>query len=301
MPQLAGVFHAAGVIDDGPLIQQTPDRMEKVLAPKIAGAWNLHELTSGQQLDWFILFSSVASLTGSPGQSSYAAGNAFLDALAHYRTARGLPALSINWGAWADSGMAARTAQRGRRSIEAIQPMPDDECIDSLEKAMLYASAQIAIVDANWAQWKDAPRILADLVERPSLSASVATRSLRELLESVPQGQRKRALLDVLREHSARILGLGSSYFIDEQQPLMKLGLDSLMAVEFRNHLSVVLERPLSATLLFDYPTLGALADFILGSATENPTEEPDALLETLGSLSENEAEELLKAELERG
>ncbi|MGH9592768.1 MAG: SDR family NAD(P)-dependent oxidoreductase, partial [Bryobacteraceae bacterium] len=202
MPPLAGVFHAAGVVDDGPLIQQTPDRMRAVMAPKVAGAWNLHELTAGQPLDWFVLFSSVASLTGSPGQSSYAAGNAFLDALAHHRTARGLAALSVNWGAWAESGMAARTSQRGRRSLEAIQAMPPDECIECLEKAMLHPTAQIAIVDAQWAQWKEAPRILADLVERPSSSAPGTTRSLSELLESVPQGQRKRALLEVLREHS---------------------------------------------------------------------------------------------------
>ena len=97
LPPLAGVLHAAGVLDDGVFMEQTWDRMKRVLAPKAIGAWNLHYLTAGTALDFFLLFSSVASLTGSPGQSSYAAANAFLDALAHYRHRRGLPALSVNW------------------------------------------------------------------------------------------------------------------------------------------------------------------------------------------------------------
>ncbi len=299
MPPLAGVFHAAGVIDDGPLVQQTGQRLREVMAPKVGGAWNLHELTANQPLDWFVLFSSVASLTGSPGQSSYAAGNAFLDALAHYRSARGLPALSINWGAWAESGMAARTQHRRRRSLSAIRPMAADDCIATLETIAPRAAPQIAIVDADWSQWTDAPRILADLSKRPS-APSAESPSLDSLLGSVPEKQRKHVLLGFLREHAIRILGLSSTHFVDEKQPLMKLGLDSLMALEFRNQLSAALARPLSATLLFDYPTLGSLAEFVLGSNAEDPTEEPDVLLETLNALSEGEAEELLKAELEQ-
>ena len=113
MPPLRGIFHAAGVLDDGVFRDQTGQRIERVLAPKASGAWNLHQLIGDRPLDFFVLFSSVASLTGSPGQSGYAAANAFLDALAHYRRTRGLAALSVNWGAWAGSGMAEHVAEGG--------------------------------------------------------------------------------------------------------------------------------------------------------------------------------------------
>ena len=107
MPPLAGVIHAAGTLDDGALLQQNWQRFERVLAPKISGAINLHRATRAIPLDFFVSFSSVSSLFGSRGQSNYAAANAYLDAFAHYRRAEGLPALTINWGPWADAGMAA--------------------------------------------------------------------------------------------------------------------------------------------------------------------------------------------------
>ena len=106
MPPLSGVFHAAGVLDDATLLQQTWDRFARVVAPKALGAWNLHRLTEHLPLDFFVLFSSAAGTIGSPGQSNYALANSFLDGLAEYRRQRGLPALSIAWGAWQDVGMA---------------------------------------------------------------------------------------------------------------------------------------------------------------------------------------------------
>src|SRR5205085_5839248 len=114
MPPLRGIIHAAGALDDGLLVNLDRERLAAVMAAKVEGAWNLHALTLNRQLDFFVLFSSVASVLGSPGQGSYAAANAFLDALAHLRRALGLPALTINWGAWAAVGMAAR-ANQGRR------------------------------------------------------------------------------------------------------------------------------------------------------------------------------------------
>ena len=108
MPPLRGVFHLAGVLDDGILREQTRERFDRVLAAKAMGAWHLHELTRDDPLDVFVLFSSVAALVGSPGQGNYAAANAFLDALAHHRRAEERPALSVNWGSWAEVGMAAR-------------------------------------------------------------------------------------------------------------------------------------------------------------------------------------------------
>ncbi len=111
LPPLRGIFHLAGVLDDGVLREQTRERFDRVMAAKVHGAWNLHELTRDDRLDLFVLFSSAAALLGSPGQGNYAAANAFLDALAHHRRWEKLPALSVNWGSWAEVGMAARLSE----------------------------------------------------------------------------------------------------------------------------------------------------------------------------------------------
>src|SRR5262249_45550766 len=111
---LRGIVHAAGVLDDGVLTQQSAERFSRVMAPKVHGAWNLHTHSRQLQLDFFVSFSPMASLLGSAGQSNYAAANAFLDALAHHRRAHGLPSLTINWGPWAEVGMAARLSVAGQ-------------------------------------------------------------------------------------------------------------------------------------------------------------------------------------------
>src|SRR6185503_18673039 len=125
-PPLGGVIHAAAVLDDGLLLQLTPERLRRVMAPKVSGAWNLHTLTRTDALDFFVLFSSASGLLGAPGQANYAAANAYLDALAHYRRAQGQPALSINWGPWSEVGLAAAQADRGQRlatrGVQSISP-----------------------------------------------------------------------------------------------------------------------------------------------------------------------------------
>jgi acyl transferase domain-containing protein/NADPH-dependent curcumin reductase CurA len=303
MPPLRGIVHSAGVLDDGVLTQQTWSRFERVMAPKVAGAWNLHELTRHAPLDFFLLFSSMASLTGSPGQSGYAAGNAFLDAFAHYRRARGLAALSINWGAWPDAGMAANVETQGRRRVlPAIRPMAEQDCLSCLKLAAAQSSAQLAIADVDWSRWENPTRLLSSLVRHAPVAAAVAAQhGILERLSNAPASNRRKVLLEYLREEALEVLGLGKSHFIDERQPLVRMGLDSLMAVEFRNRLVASLKRPLTATLLFDYPNLGRLTDYLEErSATQQtaPTETKDSYAETLDSLTDSQAEELLKEEL---
>src|SRR5262249_49797457 len=109
LPPMRGIFHAAGIVDDGILLHQTAERFAKVAASKVSGAWNLHQLTRGLDLDFLVLFSSTAGLLGSPGQANYAAANAFLDVMAHHRNSAGLRTISIDWGPWTDSGLGART------------------------------------------------------------------------------------------------------------------------------------------------------------------------------------------------
>jgi len=300
MPPLRGVIHAAGVVDDGILAQQTEERFERVMAPKVAGAWNLHELTRSMPLDFLVMFSSVASITGSPSQSAYAAGNAFLDALAQYRRNFGLPTLSVNWGAWADAGMAARVAaQGGRHALSAIRPMPPQDCFDCLETAMAAGASQVVVADIDWTQWKNPSPLLSDLVKKViPQNARIPQDSILDVLESAPQANRRKLLVDYLRAEALGILGLNQSYFIDERQPLLKMGLDSLMAVDFRNRLSAALRRNLTATLLFDYPTIGELADFLDAREPSSPPESSDPLLRAMDGVSDAEAEELLKQEL---
>jgi acyl transferase domain-containing protein len=299
---LAGIVHAAGVIDDGMSADQSWPRLERVLAAKAAGAWNLHELTAAAPLDFFLMCSSVASLTGSPGQSGYAAANAFLDALAEYREARGLPALTVNWGAWAGTGMAARVASGGRGlGLAAVRALPAGAYLDSLRRAAAAGAAQVAIVDADWRNWSNAPRILSEVVERPAMAAAKRQDSIAARLESAPAGNRRKILVDFLHEQARSVLGLnGGGPFLDERQPLLKMGMDSLMAVEFRNYVAAALGRPLSATLLFDHPSIGDLADFLCGGPAASPAPARDAFLDELEKLSDADAERLLNEELEK-
>jgi acyl transferase domain-containing protein len=303
MPPLAGIIHAAGVLEDGVITQQSADRIARVMAPKAIGAWNLHELTAAMPLDFFILCSSIASLTGSPAQAGYAAANAFLDALAHYRRARGLPALSVNWGAWTNAGMAARIDEQGRRrALPCITPMSVDDCLRCLEQAVASGNAQVAIADVDWLQLGSAPGLISGLAPgRAHPKPARPADDFLSRLEAAPPGNRRKFVMDYLRETARQILGLSSSYQIDARQPLMHIGLDSLMAVEFRNQLATALKRPLSATVLFDHPTIAALADFLEGPETPATAKRSDDLLEGLEVLSEDDAAQMLRMELERG
>ena len=302
MPPLRGVLHAAGIVDDGILLQQTEERFARVMAPKVSGAWNLHELTRLIPLDFFVMFSSIASVTGSPSQSAYSAGNAYMDGLAQFRRSLGLPALSVNWGAWADAGMAARAvAQGNRHALSAIRPMPPRDCFASLEIAMADGAPQVVIADIDWTHWKNPSPLLSNLVTKAfPQDAKISEDSILDVLENSPQANRRKLLVDYLRAEALRILGLSQSYFIDERQPLLKMGLDSLMAVEFRNRLAGSLKRTLTATLLFDYPTIGELADHLDAGKLSARPKTVDPLLRELDVVSDEEAEELLKQELGR-
>lgn len=299
MPPLRGIIHSAGVLDDGVLTQQTWSRVEKVMAPKVAGAWNLHELTAHSPLDFFICFSSIASTTGSPAQSGYAAGNAFLDALAHYRNARGLRALTVNWGAWPDTGMAATVEAQGRRrGLAALRAMSEQDYLASLAQAAANGSVQVTIADVDWGKWEKPARMLSGLVRHvPAAQVPGPAPDILARLEKAPAANRRKILVDYLREQALEVLGLDKSHFIDQRQSLIRMGLDSLMAVEFRNRLVAAMKRSLTATLLFDYPNLARLAEYLDPHHSE-PEPAADERTESLELLTDAQAEELLKAEL---
>ena len=282
-PPLGGIVHAAGVLDDGILLQQTPERFARVLAPKFAGAWNLHALTHDLQLDFFVLFSSMASLLGSAGQGNYAAANACLDAFARYRRALGLPGISINWGPWASAGMAASqdTERQQRRAGRGIGTIAREEGIEILEQLLNSASPQVGVVPVEWRQFLEqfdgaVPSVLAHVAPRGvAADAKKEQVELREQLERVPPSRRHERLVKRVRQHAIGVLGLDTAYPIDANAPLKEIGVDSLMAIELARKLSADTGRPFPATLVFTHSTLAAIASFLL---TEVFPEEPAEL-----------------------
>ncbi len=312
---LVGIVHAAGVLDDGILAQQTWQRYEGVFAPKLDLAWELHRRTLGMPLDFFVLFSAGAGWLGTPAQSGYAAANTAVDALAAYRLARGLPAVSIAWGPWADVGMAARMSEADRermrrQGLGSISPADGALAFAHL----LGAAGPVAVLPLDWERFAEAqPRMPARFSALASQAQSAAaarpaapTADIRKTLADAPQSKRRALLQGHLREHAARVLGLNADFHLDNRQPLREIGMDSLMAVELRNAISASLKQKLPATLLFDYPTVEALTAFLSGMLWPEQPAAPQAAEPSkptgadVQNLSDEEAEALLLAELDK-
>jgi acyl transferase domain-containing protein/acyl carrier protein len=320
MPPLRGVVHAAGVVDDGVLEQLDPTRFSRVMTPKAAGALNLHELTRGGALDFFVLMSSLSSLVGSAGQGNYAAANAFLDAFAHWRRWHGLPGLALNWGPWDNTGMTADLGRhdRERHSRSGFLPIPPRVARQAFAAALRHTASQLAVLlidTAASSQGMGAQPILAGLVNRTAIERTSVTEPVGDLLRrwrEAPAGLRRGVLMTHVRETAINVLGLPPTQVIAPRQPFNELGLDSLMAVELRNSLSHALGCPLPATLLFEQPTSEALIEYLICNAptlaedhprdpatTVQVTTESDSDVSNLNALSDEEAEALLLAELD--
>jgi NADPH:quinone reductase-like Zn-dependent oxidoreductase/acyl carrier protein len=272
MPALRGIIHAAGVLDDGLLLNLDQERLNAVMAPKVEGAWNLHNLTMKTPLDFFVLFSSVASVLGSPGQGHYAAANAFLDALAHQRRALGLPSLTINWGPWASLGMAAQVNRGRRLARHGIDPILPQQGLQVLEQLLLrQENGQVMVVSANWQQLLYSfrtgrePALLSELTqERIPLTATPGARGedsdlTLESLFAVEADKRQQLLISHLQKELSTVLGL-EVVEIDPQESLHNLGLDSLMALELKQRLENGLDIELPIESLMQDPNLTDLS-----------------------------------------
>ncbi|MEU2394153.1 type I polyketide synthase [Streptomyces sp. NPDC007369] len=280
---LTAVVHTAGVLDDGIIDSLTPERLDTVLRPKVDAAWNLHELTEGHRLSAFVLFSSVAGSFGAPGQGNYAAANAFLDALAQHRAARGLAASSLAWGLWATAdGMAgaldeADLTRMARAGVTGLAPEEGLALFDTsrtLDDAVLVPMrVEPAVLRAQAADGT-LPPLLRGLVRTPARRAAAATRaasrpaaepagSLTERLAALPAAERQQALDELVRGQVAAVLGHGTADDVDAGRGFLDLGFDSLTAVDLRNRLTAASGLRLPVTLIFDYPSPAALAAYI--------------------------------------
>ena len=284
LPPLRGILHAAGVTDDGMIAEQTIERFERVMGPKVDGTWHLHSLTRHLPIDLFVLFSSGAALLGSPGQGNYAAANAFMDSLAFVREAEGRPALSVNWGAWADVGMGARVDEQHRRrwaeqGLRVIRPAEGVRMLhDALRGAVL---PNIAILPLDR---RRLPSSLAPFYERlTSVEASTRTRDAatgdvsRRVRDAGPR-ERPALLTAFLIDQLTRVLAIDRATPLQTDLSVMQMGLDSLMAMELRNRVHTGLQVRISVADLLAGPTITELVAAIMSVMdAEAPSRDNDS------------------------
>ncbi|NRN71450.1 Polyketide synthase subunit [Kibdelosporangium sp. 4NS15] len=270
---LVGVVHAAGVLDDGIVQSLTPDRVATVLKPKIDAGWHLHELTQHLDLDLFVLFSSAAATLGSAGQAGYAAGNAFLDALAWHRRHQGMAATSLAWGLWEER--SAMTGNLGKRDLRRVTraglaPMSTDHALALFDAAVTTGEPALLPMRLDMAALRDGavPALLTGIVRprrkqaaREETDASSFTRQLATL----PGAEQHEAILGLVRTHAAAVLGHISVDELEDDRAFREVGFDSLTSVELRNRLQAAVSRTIPATLVFDHPTPDAVAGYLRG------------------------------------
>ena len=283
-PPLAGIVHAAGVVADGLMLDQTRDAFEAVFAPKVAGAWTLHRLTRDLPLDFFVLFGSASTLLGGSGLAGYAAANEFLPALAAHRRRLGLPAVSIDWGPWSDIGMANRVG----RSREAewlaagVRPLRPADALAALAGVLTGPASRVGVMDVDWGRLRRHPsaaalagffELLPDAGEAPVAVPS----AVRRRIAAAPPPQRRQLLLAHVRAEVEAVLGWPTGEHIRPSQGFFDLGMDSLQANELRNRLQASLDCALPTTLTFRFPTTMELTEHLARAVFGAPDPERSA------------------------
>ncbi|RBM22004.1 polyketide synthase [Streptomyces sp. PT12] len=280
LPELTAVVHAAGAADTRPLAESDTAALAGIIAAKVLGAAHLHELLGERELDAFVLFSSIAGVWGSGGQGAYAAANAYLDALAEQRRARGLSATSIAWGPWAEGGMAdAGAHELRRRGLPALDP---HLAVIALGRALDRGDTTVTVADVDWDLFAPAytaarPRPLLDDVAPPTPATAEPAADaddLRARLAALTEADRVGTLLDLVRGEAAAALGHDSADRVEPTRGFMELGFDSLTAVELRNRLGAATGLRLPTTLVFDHPSPTALARHLTTELTPGTTQD---------------------------
>jgi acyl carrier protein len=254
------------------------ERFRTALAPKAFGAYHLDRLTKDDNLDFFIVYSSVSSVLGPPGQANYATANALLDGLIADRKAKGLPATGVNFGPWAQGGMASSEAARANLGVQGLIPLEPSAALSALAEVVANGTGQGTVIKANWQRaakllGASRPPIL-DVVLPSAMTDAAGDAELLKQLNEVPEVQRGAFLTEHLQREVQQFLRLAqppaaTSRFLD-------LGTDSLMAVELRNRLHSQFGGAftLNATAVFDYPTIGGLAEYLASQVSESDSPE---------------------------
>jgi len=312
LPPLRGVVHSAGVLEDGVLAGQTWSAYEKVLASKVSGAWNLHECTKDLPLDHFILFSSAASFLGTPGQSNYAAANAFLDALAFERQAAGLPVRVINWGAWGEVGLAVQKERPTALSNVGVVSFSPEKGLVGFQRALQQDRPQVAVLAMNWPVFIEhrpggaenaffsafAPAQAAPIAQQEK--AGGLPDQLQQLESAAPK-DRLALLTGQVAAIVAKVTRHTNPEAINRDQGFFQMGVDSLIAVELKNNLQKTYGRSLRTTLIFDFPSINLLSRYLyaeLFPQQEAQAQPEPAEDETLDDLSRTELKSMLDDEL---
>jgi NAD(P)-dependent dehydrogenase (short-subunit alcohol dehydrogenase family) len=305
---LRGIIHCAGVLDDGMMSQLTPDRFLKVFQPKIDLTWQLHLKTLAMPLDFFILYSSAASLLGSPGQSNYVIANTFLDRFACYRRSLGLKATVVNWGAWSDIGFAARLDLKEKLLLQGVEMLSTVEAFDALAQLLPLDTPQIGVMRIDWKRYlaNNLHRsFYKNLTQFSDASESQETESFSTLFIQTPLPERSYLMNNFLSDTLKSVLRFNENHQFDQKQGFLDLGMDSLTSVEFKNRLSSSLNLSLAATIVFDYPNILTLSDYLLNRLNQHPTSQTiqsssmlSNEMENILGLSEDEAEESLRITL---
>ncbi|MFE7562076.1 SDR family NAD(P)-dependent oxidoreductase [Kitasatospora sp. NPDC057500] len=269
IPDLRAVVHAAGVVDDAVVGSMTPEQIDTVLRSKADAAWHLHEATEHLDLRAFVLFSSASGVFGAPGQANYAAANAFLDALAEHRHARGLPATSLAWGQWAESsGITGNLSAADRRRLArtGMLPLATEQALDLFDTALAGEHPALVPVRLDLAAIGTPPALLRGLARpRRAPAPAAGPGDLRAGLDALAEPEQRALLLDLVVTHSASILGMAPGGIDDPRQLFRDHGVDSLTAIELRNRLNAATGLRLPATLVFDFPTPEQLVNHLYG------------------------------------
>lgn len=301
LPPLAGVVHAAGVLNDAALLNMTQADFSKPWSAKVDALQLLDKALSAKLLDFFVVFSSLAALTGAPGQGNYAAANAYADALMLNRKNKGLPALTINWGGWSGAGMLADAeAAMSEKGFDLIQPA---QGLALFERLLSQPLPQVAVMPVRWLEFFAALPFKAPNFYQPMLTAQAdkddkQTGGLIRQLSQSALPQRLTILEQALRQHIAQVLRNPDSANLTARQRLFDIGFDSLLAMEFTRKLTQALDLQLSSTLLFDYPTIEALLKYLSQQLPVEFTQETELATDNLDDYSEQELSALLEQRL---
>jgi acyl transferase domain-containing protein/acyl carrier protein/ubiquinone/menaquinone biosynthesis C-methylase UbiE len=310
MPPLRGIVHAAMVLDDALLPQLNEQRMAKVMAPKVIGAWNVHSQTLGDPLDFFVSFSSMTSMIGNPGQGNYVAANAFLDALAYHRRLQGRPALTVNWGAVSGVGYVALNPEIGQKLEHVgVMSLPAQQLLRILEALLRQDAVHVGVGHIDWPRLakvhliRVSPRF-AHLTEAALTDdGGGGAASLVDALLAVDPAERQQFLSMQIRDQLARVLGMSPAK-LDVEQPLLNLGLDSLMAVEIGNQIQAMADVEVPAMKFMEGLSIAGLSAYVIervgggeASPATAPTDDQTAeqVLEQVERLSDDEVSALLE------